>query len=187
MIRAYVNMKSLCIVMFFRLLILHMPKMIVAMTLPLLKGTLWPIDAKCIPYVGDWNYWYRVEGHQTTTDDVLVAYLATARYEIFPELDISSPIKQVSTYVDLGCGIGSTLFLVAHELKPQSRIVGIEAQYESTQLSTRTSNEILSYHIPQIEILHHDLRNTLIDSDDKSINSLYHACDLVTANPPYAP
>jgi tRNA1(Val) A37 N6-methylase TrmN6 len=94
--------------------------------------------------------------------------------------------KPVSTYVDMGCGIGSTLFLVAHSLPHSTKVIGIEAQTESFNLASKTSEGILPSR--PIQILNQDLRVYLDDQRplDACSSSLISTCDLVTANPPYA-
>ena len=61
-------------------------------------------------YVGNWHYNYRSRGMKTSTDDVIVAYMACA--------STSSSKDNISRYVDFGCGIGSTLLLVDYNLCP---------------------------------------------------------------------
>ena len=143
---------------------------------------LWPADAKNVAYVGDWSYWHRERGHQTTTDDVLVAYVALYASELFPHLPLLSP---VNTYVDLGCGIGSTLFLVAHSL-PSTAALGIEAQCQSALLASRSAKETGS---SRITVMHEDIRVFLSPAQELSsdLSKLLGSCDLITANPPYAP
>ena len=199
----------------------------------------WPSDALNCPYVdnddvnkrgmSNWDYWYRRDGMQTSTDDVIVALVAA-----YPEImalksngsssiDLSSLIwsqskateSAVNSYVDLGCGIGSTLLLVANILRPKVISLGVEAQQQSVSLLQRTISE-LPVGAPQINILHKDLRELLksdcktrVDGIDGSVASHVHSsgesildlasqiasdgvdqligrCDLITANPPYA-
>lgn len=175
----------------------------------------WPNDAtKCL-YVGEWSYWYRKKGMQTSTDDVLVAFIA-----VYPEVDdhffegIMSSLDQpsllsgrkaaesgINRYVDLGCGLGSTLLLVSHILRPKEFSIGIEAQDESFRLLQRTLDE-LPGDAPNIIVAHEDIRALIHNSnastskknDDSSSDNQYalqqilaNQCDLITANPPYAP
>lgn len=146
------------------------------------SNKFWPADAKNVPYVGDWRYWHREKGHQTTTDDVLVAYFALYAADVFPHLP---PVSPVNRYVDLGCGIGSTLFLVAHSLG-STISVGIEAQYQSALLASRSAKETGNSHI---SVIHEDIRVFLSPAEKLSsdLYNLPHNCDLITANPPYAP
>ena len=160
----------------------------------------WPTDARYVDYVGDWKYWYRENGHHTTTDDVIVSFVAVFRSTAFPSLKPHLPTTDktysVGTYVDLGCGIGSSLFVVAHALRPCKRIVGIEAQAQSAALAQRTAagiaDQIGSNSLPRIEVHHKDIRDLLPPSESKKLDDTIHTdlegtCDLITANPPYAP
>lgn len=127
----------------------------------------WPKDAVRKRYVGDWHYYYRQKGMKTTADDIIVAYMAC----FGKENDV-----RIGRYIDLGCGIGSTLLVVAHQLRPIQSI-GIEAQVQSCTLLDRTLVEGI-HDKSSIRILHGDLRSIEIESA---------SADLITANPPYAP
>ena len=191
----------------------------------------WPDDAlKCL-YVDDWSYWYRKNGMQTSTDDVIVAFVAA-----YPEItalstsgcmspdlsslkytDTKATDSTVNRYVDLGCGIGSTLLLVANILRPKSFSLGVEAQEQSARLLQRTLSE-LPDGSPSISVIHKDLRDLLkseedndalveldqtndldkvegycsisareSESGDRNWDHISGSCDLITANPPYAP
>jgi hypothetical protein len=80
----------------------------------------WPEDAVNCQYVGAWSYWFRKNGMQTSTDDIIVALVAA-----YPELVTSiigglvSPSlsslawseskaveSKVNRYLDLGWGSG---------------------------------------------------------------------------------
>jgi tRNA1(Val) A37 N6-methylase TrmN6 len=117
---------------------------------------------------------------------------------------------KVDHYVDLGCGVGSTLLLVSNTLRPQLSL-GVEAQEQSACLLRRTLSE-LPDGAPNIDIIHKDLRDILktdllnnvirensningvkeelsglIDSNNVGSNyELSGNCNLITANPPYA-
>lgn len=181
----------------------------------------WPDDAVKCPYVGDWSYYYRSSGMQTSTDDIMVALVAC-----FPDLSNMVPPSlsslmlsetkavdsKVDCYIDLGCGVGSTLLLVANALRPEFSF-GVEAQEQSAKLIQRTLTE-LPMGSPKINIIHKDLRNLLKTDllsnrnteilntngvkeeiecrEDSNLiefvnQQLYGNCDLITANPPYAP
>eukprot|EP01038_Epipyxis_sp_PR26KG_P005627 gene5627-7771_t len=160
---------------------------------------LWPSDALNCAYVGNWCYWYRPKGMKTSTDDVLVALVATTSNEqlkkIIEETNLPATcceknlqsnyedLLQVSTYADFGCGIGSTLLLVANKLSNKALSIGIEVQSLSCQMIQRTICDLPQ---PQssIKAYNMDIRNlttqTLIDWKVKD------GCfDLITANPPY--
>ena len=175
----------------------------------------WPNDASKCLYVGDWSYWYRKKGMQTSTDDILVAFVAMypeVDEQFFEKLTLSSneptllsdrkaAESGITRYVDLGCGVGSTLLLVSHTLRPKEFSIGIEAQDESFRLLQRTLDE-LPCDSPNIKVAHEDIRalvhnshaSTSNENDDLSLDKLpalqqmlAGQCDLITANPPYAP
>ena len=137
------------------------------------KG-LWPDDARNVPYVHDWSYWYRTRGMQTSTDDIIVAFVAA--YPEVTSLSVNGVLSPdlstlawserkaeetlISSYIDLGCGVGSTLLLVANILKPKSFSLGVEAQEQSARLLQRTISE-LPMGVPPISVIHRDLRELL--------------------------
>jgi tRNA1(Val) A37 N6-methylase TrmN6 len=86
--------------------------------------------------------------------------------------------KQDYMHIDLGCGIGSVLMMLAWCF-PQSewKSVGIEAQLLSAQLARRS----LAYNgaAERVQVRHMDLRETVQVSEYKG------AFDLVTGTPPY--
>jgi tRNA1Val (adenine37-N6)-methyltransferase len=128
----------------------------------------WPADATLDALVGDWKLYQRSRGHKTSTDDVLTACLA------FRAANGTPP----SRYLDLGCGIGSVLFMTAHALRPRSA-VGIEAQAQSAAMAT-ASVAGLPDSAPEIQIRQGDFRTALTEADAG-------AYDLVTGSPPYFP
>ena len=119
-------------------------------------------------YVGNWHYNYRSRGMKTSTDDVIVAYMACA--------STSSSKDNISRYVDFGCGIGSTLLLVNYNLCPLESI-GMEAQEQSFQLLQETIRTLPDTNT--LKVIHVDLRK------DGILEPL--SVQLITANPPYAP
>mmetsp|Transcript_10485 Transcript_10485/g.10552 ORF Transcript_10485/g.10552 Transcript_10485/m.10552 type:complete len:397 (+) Transcript_10485:87-1277(+) len=143
----------------------------------------WPTDSVNNLYVGDWKYWYRRSGMLTSTDDIITAYVAQNIYRA----NIKDTSSEVKLYVELGCGVGSILWLVAYNLQPVLSI-GIEAQHESAMMSLRTLKE-LPIDAPDIQIWHRDIRtlgDTFLASPKYSSSSLTGQCDLITANPPYS-
>jgi len=131
--------------------------------------------------VDNWNYWFRWRGMRTSTDDIIVAYCATRK-----------AVQNVyENYVDLGCGIGSTLLIIARNLEPHLS-TGVEAQRISSALAMRTVAE-LPVNVPKIDILNMDIRDMIsthtLRSDNKEVpmSRFWFACDLITANPPYLP
>lgn len=136
----------------------------------------WPSDAQLVDFVGNWSYWYREKGMRTTSDDVFVAACSVGLFSKF-----KSAQNFVTNYADLGCGIGSILLLVAHNLQPTNCSLGIELQSQSVALLQRTLCSLPSS-APNISVEHLDIR------DLKRLRPWFGGTfDLVTANPPYLP
>ena len=138
-----------------------------------------PVDAVRAPYVGDdWHYYFRPNGHQTSTDDVLVAAGACKPWLVFGSGSDENAAALTSShrYLDLGTGIGSTLLLVAYNAMPLES-VGIESQAMSYEMLSRTLSELKE--APPVRAVHGDLRDhaTLLPPD-----STFHC---ITANPPF--
>ena len=174
---------------------------------------LLPDDTNNVLYVGDWKYYYRNKGMQTSSDDVLVAFIASLPcYDTSSsstmEMILKNPetfipllkrnYRPMSKYIDLGCGIGSTLLLITHQLKPTSFALGFEVQNESVKLIQTSIRDIKisspSSYINNLFAYQCDIRNILNNPDfilDNSLSlkmkDIYHTCDLLTANPPYLP
>lgn len=130
----------------------------------------WPGDAQKERIIGDWWFYQRSGGHRTSTDDVLTAYFAVRRFLSAAKVD------PPGRYLDLGCGVGSVLLMVAHRLRPKL-CLGIEAQPQSVAMAQRSVDE-LPVGAPAMQILAGDIR-------DK--NNLEKPCDLITGSPPYFP
>lgn len=114
---------------------------------------------------GDWRILQRRRGHRYSLDDVATAWEAT----------LARP--DARSCLDLGCGIGSVLLMVAYKL-PHARVVGLEAQKESFDLAFEnvTRNGIAG----RTTLWLGDLR------DRFALERLPHApFDLVTGTPPY--
>ncbi len=78
---------------------------------------------------GEWRIFQRLGGHRYSTDDLLTAWYGLSKAE---EADL-----RVARAVDLGCGIGSILLLLAWRL-PEARCDGVEAQEGSAALCDRS-------------------------------------------------
>src|SRR5262245_7239106 len=76
---------------------------------------------------GDWRILQRVRGHRWSLDDLVTAWAAAEETAATPPARI----------VDLGCGIGAVLMMVAWRF-PAARCVGIEAQAVSVDLARRS-------------------------------------------------
>ena len=115
---------------------------------------------------GSYRIWQRRRGHRYSLDDVLTAYQA-ARITPAP-----------ARYLDLGCGIGSVLLMVAHK-HPHAAVVGVEAQAQSFELVTR--NVQRNGQRERVSLHHGDIRDTAL------IDSLPGPFDVITGTPPYQP
>ncbi|MCA9536000.1 MAG: SAM-dependent methyltransferase [Myxococcales bacterium] len=124
----------------------------------------WPADVTHDRLIGDVYLYQRRGGHRTGTDDVLTAYYATHR--------ASGPC---ASYLDLGCGVGSVLLMVAHRLRP-AVCVGVEAQRASFLLASRAVSD-LGPGWPPLQVLQHDFREL----------DLGRRFALITGSPPYFP
>lgn len=113
---------------------------------------------------GSWRILQRRDGHRYSLDDTVTAWVAG---RIARE-------RGASTHLDLGCGIGSVLFMVAWQL-PALRSTGVEAQDVSFELACRSRS--INGVEDRVRLLHGDLRHT-----DPG-----RTYDLVTGTPPYLP
>lgn len=129
----------------------------------------WPEDAGRDRLIGDWHIYQRSGGHRTSTDDLIVAWYAVHRNSIADK-------GKTKSYLDLGCGVGSVLFMVCHKLAPV-KALGVEAQAQSAAMAERAASE-LPAHETQLSILHSDFR---------SVDTLDTRFDLITGSPPYFP
>lgn len=125
----------------------------------------WPTDAVCNALVADWHIYQRSGGHRSSTDDVLVAWLAVTQASCSPD-----------TYLDLGCGVGSVLLLVTHALRPRSAL-GVEAQPQSVVLLQRSLAE-LPGGAASLEVVQADFRTLEMNGA---------RFDIITGSPPYFP
>ncbi|MBI5497043.1 MAG: methyltransferase domain-containing protein [Deltaproteobacteria bacterium] len=124
-----------------------------------------PPDTTLDALAGCWRIHQRARGHRWSVDDLLTAQWAC------------TAAPSARTHLDLGCGIGSVLMLVAYRLR-QARHVGVEAQEESWRLcgASLTHNGLLD----RVEVRHRDFRVPGALRPDE-------AFDLVTGTPPYLP
>jgi tRNA1(Val) A37 N6-methylase TrmN6 len=116
---------------------------------------------------GDWRIFQKVRGNRWSLDDLVTAWVATQG--LSPDEDLRA--------VDLGCGIGSVLQMVAWRL-PRARCVGVEAQDVSIALARRSVR--FNGAAPRVELRHGDLR------DPATLDDLPPFA-LVTGTPPYFP
>src|SRR2546427_11704171 len=76
---------------------------------------------------GDWRILQRLDGQRWSLDDLVTAWCAA-------EETLAAP---PTSLLDLGCGIGAVLMLLAWRL-PRARAVGIEAEAVSGDLARRS-------------------------------------------------
>jgi len=129
-------------------------------------GRLGPCPGEDLCYLaGDWRILQRLDGQRWSLDDLVTAWCAA-------EETLAAP---PTSLLDLGCGIGAVLMLLAWRL-PRARAVGIEAQAVSVDLARRS----LAWNgaTDRSAVVHGDLR-------DPAVLPPGAAFDLVTGTPPY--
>lgn len=116
---------------------------------------------------GDWRILQKLRGHRWSMDDLVTAWIATQ----------AAPEDTVHDALDLGCGIGSVLMMVAWSY-PHARCVGVEAQAVSAGLARRS----LGYNgaDDRVQVRDGDLRDPQALPPDARF-------DLITGTPPYFP
>ena len=116
---------------------------------------------------GDWRILQKLRGHRWSLDDLMTAWWAVTLAE--PE-----PVRHA---LDLGCGIGSALMMVAWAFE-QAQCVGVEAQQVSVELARRS----IAYNGAQdrVSVRHGDLR-------DPAMILPHERFELITGTPPYIP
>ena len=107
----------------------------------------------------------RRRGHRFSVDDLATAWEAV------------HAAPDATTFLDLGCGIGSVLLMVAWRL-PAARGFGIEAQDVSIELARRNVRE--NGLDERVRLFHGDLREV-------TRGWPHGTCALVTGTPPYLP
>jgi len=121
-------------------------------------------DGETLDFIsGHWRIFQYKKGHRFSTDDVLVGWYG------------SQWAPTVSTYCDLGSGIGSVAMVVMWR-RPGCRVLTVEAQERSFRLQQKT----LAYNGLQSRV-------TQLLGDLRDVDAyLPHApFDLVTGSPPY--
>jgi tRNA1(Val) A37 N6-methylase TrmN6 len=107
----------------------------------------------------------RRRGHRFSIDDLATAWEAV------------HALPEAASFLDLGCGIGSVLLMVAWRL-PAARGFGIEAQGISIDLARRNVRE--NGLGERVSLVHGDLREVTREWP-------HGPCALVTGTPPYLP
>lgn len=116
---------------------------------------------------GDFRIFQPRRGHRWSLDDLLVAWVAVS----------SGDSQRAFRSVDLGCGLGSVLMLVAWAC-PNANVTGIEAQVERADRATRS----LRYNglSERCRVIHSDLRELT-----EPLLEVLAGANLVTGTPPY--
>ncbi|MBI5501057.1 MAG: methyltransferase [Deltaproteobacteria bacterium] len=161
------------------------------------RPEVWPREGEDLCFLaGDWRILQRVDGHRWSLDDLVTAWWAArvfnssrtlrpgsgARSEPRPEGRGSEGggarcVGHEHRVVDLGCGIGTVMLLLAWRL-PAARVAGVEAQGVSVELARRS---ILFNGVED--------RCTVLEGDFRECSSRagLGPADLVTGTPPYLP
>jgi tRNA1Val (adenine37-N6)-methyltransferase len=135
--------------------------------IPVDRPEIWPRAGEDLCFLaGDWRILQRVDGHRWSLDDLVAAWWA-ARTVVAPPARV----------VDLGCGIGTVLLLLAWRF-PEARITGIEAQEVSVDLALRS----LAFNgvDDRCAVRAGDFR-------DPALRAGLAPVELVTGTPPYFP
>lgn len=114
---------------------------------------------------GGFRLLQRKKGHRYSLDDVLTAYRALQA--------VAAPPTRC---LDLGCGIGSVLLMVAYKL-PEAHVTGVEAQDVSFDLVQR--NVARNGVQGRVRLVHGDFRQAGVVPEGPF--------DLITGTPPYQP
>lgn len=124
---------------------------------------------------GGYRVFQRKQGHRYSIDDVLTAFEAC---QARPD---------AAHYVDLGCGLGSVLLMVAYKL-PSARAVGVEAQDVSFGLAQQ--NVERNAQAERITVLQGDLRDLLTPEPRARLLGALgreEGPQLISGTPPYMP
>ncbi|EFC38368.1 predicted protein [Naegleria gruberi] len=161
--------------------------------------------------VGGWRIFQKKGGHRWTTDDIVTAWAAcTAVKTILPLIrkfnrenqpssssssstDISieeedADIKWedlISNYLDIGCGNGSVLMMVARNMPLTTKCIGVEARSEAVSLARRSIAFNCGLDSTRIQVRNRDFREI---NSNTMMNVLPEGSgffDLVTGTPPY--
>lgn len=130
------------------------------------RPDLWPADGEDLCFLtGDFRIFQRVDGHRWSVDDLVTAWRAAQ------DCDRPAPGR----VLDLGCGIGSVLMMLAWRLE-DAELVGVEAQTISASLARRS----IAYNGLESRV-----RVELGDLRERSPLPSDPRFDLVTGTPPY--
>ncbi len=130
------------------------------------------VDEDLCYLCGDWRLFQKQRGHRWSLDDLVTAWIATEG------CDPHAPHRAL----DLGCGLGSVLLMVAWRL-PHADVTGIEAQADRAAMGRRS----IAYDgvSARCRIVDGDLRDGLagLSAGGDAVPRF----DLITGTPPYFP
>ena len=141
---------------------------------PAERALLWPdADEDLCWLAGDWRLLQRTDGHRFSLDDLVTAHFAfhcVGGAEARP--------RPPGRILDLGCGIGTVLLLMAWRFPGAAAVVGVEAQEVSAGLARRSIawNGVAD----RCRVVSGDLR-------DEGVLQGEPPFDLITGTPPYFP
>ncbi|HVV83391.1 MAG TPA: hypothetical protein VHE35_09940, partial [Kofleriaceae bacterium] len=123
---------------------------------------------------GDWRLFQKVRGHRWSLDDLVTAWVATR------DLDAARRWRAL----DLGCGLGSVLLMVAWRL-PHADVVGLEAQADRAAMGRRS----IAWNgaDDRCRIVDGDLRDAAAVLAAAGVGRDPGGFELVTGTPPYFP
>lgn len=117
-------------------------------------------EQMCV-FVGNWRIIQRKGGHRWTTDDIVTGWVAGKLSRD------SAPSASVQHTLDLGCGNGSVLLMVAWQY-PEAQCFGMDARSEAVGLARRS----IKYNVGdepdgccRVKVINQDFR-TLIPKED---------------------
>lgn len=113
---------------------------------------------------GDWRLFQKLRGHRWSLDDLVTAWVATRGLDP----------RSSAHVLDLGCGLGSVLLMVAWTL-PGADVTGIEAQADRAALGRRS----IAYNGA-------GARCRIVDGDLRR-DTPAGPFELITGTPPYFP
>jgi tRNA1Val (adenine37-N6)-methyltransferase len=139
--------------------------------------SLVPTEEESLSFLtGDFRIFQMKNGHRWSADDFLTAHEALIEAE-------ARGVENVQHALDLGCGVGSVLMMVAWGL-PHAKLLGVEAQEVSFNMLVRS----LRYNglESRVRAKLGDMRDVR-DTADRAPLENEGLFDLITGTPPYFP
>ncbi|GBG34878.1 HemK methyltransferase family member 1 [Hondaea fermentalgiana] len=147
---------------------------------PASKGGVEPEAGEEVCHLlGHWRIFQRIGGHRWSTDDLVTAWVAGRAWRE-AQKSVAEPQQQPAHCLDLGCGIGSVLMMVAWQFT-EARCLGVEAQVRSATMARRSIE--FNGCADRCQVVQGDIRE-YADFDKAAPEGKF---DLVTGTPPYFP